>query len=67
MRRRLHLHKETLTELTTAELNGVVGASGNSCQNVCNSRVQDCITGLPCLRTLPRDCLTGVTAETVTC
>jgi hypothetical protein len=64
MRRALRLSKETLTELTTAELVDVVGASGASCQYECNSGpLNDCITGLPCIRTLPRDCLTGTPSD----
>lgn len=30
MRRKLTIHKETLTELTTADLSGVIGASGHN-------------------------------------
>ena len=50
--RTLSLKKDTLTELTTAELDLVVGASALSClsQWVCQaSDFQQCITGLHCV------------------
>jgi hypothetical protein len=55
--RRLRLRREALTELTTTDLGSVVGGSGNSCQNVCNTGLNDCITGLPCIRTIRADCV----------
>lgn len=46
--RKLTLKKETVVELTSEELDSVVGASGLSCLN-CGSDFQQCLTGLPCL------------------
>jgi hypothetical protein len=64
--RTLTLKKETLTELTTAELGSVVGGqlSGPSCNIACNqSDFQQCLTGLHCINTLD-SCITGTTNPT---
>lgn len=49
--RKLSLKKDTLAELTSEELDVVVGASGLACVSnmICQSDFQQCITGLPCL------------------
>lgn len=49
--RKLSLKKDTLTELSTEDLDGVVGGSGLSCISnmICSSDFQQCITGLGCL------------------
>lgn len=49
--RSLTLTKETLTELSTADLAGVVGGlSGYSCLQACpHSDFQECLTGLQCV------------------
>jgi hypothetical protein len=61
--RALRLRRETLAELTTDDLGHVVGGlSGASCQNVCGSDVQQCLTGIVCL-TL-NGCFTGTTVTT---
>ncbi|MDQ1711731.1 MAG: hypothetical protein QOE45_1181 [Frankiaceae bacterium] len=53
MRRTLRLAKETLTELTTVELAGVVGGSGASCgPNPCQSGPVECPTLPNCIETL---------------
>jgi hypothetical protein len=51
--RSLKLSKETLTELTTGDLAGVVGgASGASCAPACpQSDFMECLTGLRCVTT----------------
>lgn len=48
--RKLTLKKETVTELTSDQLDQVAGGSGLSCF-LCQpqSDFQECITGLPCL------------------
>ncbi len=55
--RKLALRKETLAELSDADLSQVVGASGVSCAPAlcltrgteCASDFQECITGTQCL------------------
>jgi hypothetical protein len=52
--RSLKLSKETLTELSTADLAGVVGGqavTNNSCLTLCQpqSDFQECLTGLQCV------------------
>ncbi len=55
--RRLVLRKETLTDLTSAELSLVHGASGPTCHyGACASDFQQCLTGLDCLPPLS-DCV----------
>ena len=65
MTRALRLRKETLAELTVGELVSVVGASGASCQIVCDTfgAAKSCVAP-----TLPQQCLSGTTAGSfVTC
>lgn len=50
--RALSLTKETLSELTTAQLDSVAGASGVSCSPaLCapHSDFRECVTGVECL------------------
>jgi hypothetical protein len=61
--RKLSLKKDTLVELTTAELDAVAGASGLTCIN-CNSDFQQCITGTRCLT---NGCFTGTTLYSFVC
>lgn len=51
MKRSLALKKETLAELTGAELDQVAGGSGLSCNVLClpPSDFMECLTGLRCL------------------
>ncbi|HVF03786.1 MAG TPA: hypothetical protein VNA20_03005 [Frankiaceae bacterium] len=49
--RTLSLKKESLVELTSAELDRVVGASGLTCFACHNSDFQQCLTGVGCLLT----------------
>lgn len=57
MTRKLTLKKETVVELTTAELGHVAagaqttncGGSALTCQGPCHSDFMECITGLRCL------------------
>ncbi len=53
--RKLVLRKETLTELSTAELGAMIGGSGPTC-GACGSDFQQCLTGLDCIATL-QDCV----------
>jgi hypothetical protein len=68
--RKLSLKKETLAELSPVELGNVVGAmSGLSCPAaICNnSDFVECMTGVRCVHTLPAECMTGTTVDTLGC